>query len=183
MGYVLRYAALLALLMATGCENGGYRNLPRTELPATPLVTVREGVSVRNAAGQNSITWLEPTGAGKSWQEASGARDRVADSIRATSDRLASVDYNSLSLPDFLTYTRAVTLTATAFTGSWLTVEAFGTDNNGKKWTLYEWQGPEIPQRPDRPLVSRWIKTYALYDMDGGKVTLLLATIRGEVLE
>jgi hypothetical protein len=148
-----------------------------------PLVTVPEGESVRAAAGQSGITWVEPTGAGKSWQEAVDARSRVENAIRSEAYRLADVNYASLSLPDFMASTGALLLVAGDFTGQPLSVEAFGTGKNGEKWTLYAWQGPEITQHPDRPLVHRWIQTYALYDMDAGKVTLLLATIRGEVYE
>jgi len=147
------------------------------------MVTVPEGESVRSVAGQSGITWVEPTGAGKSWQEEAKARSRVEDAISSATFRLANVDYPSLSLPEFVTYTKALAFSAYDFTGQPLSVEAFGTGKNGEKWTLYSWQGPEIPQHPDRPLVHRWIQTYALYDMDGGKVTLLLATIRGEVYE
>ena len=177
MGYVVRCLYLASILLATACDSG----LP--SMPVTPLMTVPENSSVRSAAGQSGITWVEPTGAGKSWQEVAGARSHVERAIQTAASRLYAVDYPALSNPHFVTYTRAITLTSSDFTGQPLSVEAFGADTAGKHWTLYTWQGPEIPQHPDRPLVHRWIQTYALYDMDGGGITLLLATIRGEVYE
>ncbi len=92
---------------------------------------------MRAVAGQSGITWLEPTGAGKSWQEAVDARSRVENAIRSEAYRLANVDYASLSLPDFMASTRALLLMAGDFTGQPLSVEAFGTGKNGEKWTLY----------------------------------------------
>ncbi|HKP53449.1 MAG TPA: hypothetical protein VJ183_12470 [Chloroflexia bacterium] len=175
MGYVIRCLPLLITLLATACGDPAG--------PGLSLVIVPEGESVRSAAGQSGITWLEPTGAGKSWQEDASGRYRVEEVMRGEAARLAAVDYPALSLADFITYTRALTVTWDDFTGQAIDVEAFGTGKNGERWTLYASQGPEIPQHPDRPLVHRWIRTYALYDMDSGKVTLLLATIRGEVYE
>lgn len=178
MGYVVRYLPLLAALFATACCSG----YPAAS-PNMPLVTVPEDVPIRSATGQAGVTWLEPTGAGKSWQESSGARSQVEQAISDAAIRLNAVDYVALSLPDFVTYTRALKLDPKDFTGRKIEVEAFGIGAAGERWTLYAWQGPEIPQHPDRPLVHRWIKTYALYNMDTSSVTLLLATIGGEAHE
>lgn len=177
MRSVMRCLSLASILLATACCSG------YPAAPLMPLVTVPENSSVRAAAGQSGITWLEPTGTGKSWQEVAGARSQVQSAIQSAASRLYAVDYPALSNPNFVTYTRALSFTQYDFTGQPLGVEAFGTDTAGKRWTLYTWQGPEMPQHPDRPLVHRWIQTYALYDIDGGGVTLLLATIRGEVYE
>ena len=183
MGYVLNCLALCAVLLSTACSSG---TPVATPAPPLPIVTVPEGQSARTAASRGSMNWLEPTGAGKSWQENSTGRDQVEYEIKRAAQSLSTIDYPALSLPDFVTYTRALTIYPVDFTdfrGHPLTVEAFGTGTNGERWTLYAWQGPEIPQHPDRPQVYRWITTYALYDMNAGRVTLLLATIRGEVHE
>ena len=148
-----------------------------------PLTTMPEGGMIRKVTGEGRISWLEPTGAGKSWQEIPAARSDVEAAIKANSQQLAAVDYATLSLPEFRTYTHSLKLTSDDFTGQPLAVEAFGTGKNGERWTLYSWRGPEIPQHPDRPLVHRWIHVYALYDMDGKLITKLLATIKGEVHE
>ncbi len=188
MGYVVRCLSLVTLLFTTACCSG----YPAA-VPDVPLMTVPEGTSVRSVVGQSDstksvaghhvITWVEPTAAGPMWQEAKDARSQVTMAIHAAGLRLANVNYPVLSLPDFVTYTRALSLIAQDFTGAPLQVEAFGTGEFTGRWTLYTWQGPELPQHPDRPLVHRWIQTYALYDMYSGSVTLLLATIRGEVHE
>jgi len=178
----VRYAArcfmlLLALIPGACTSNDS------ASQPSMPITAVPEGTYARNVAGQSAITWLEPTGSGKSWQEDAGARTKVETAITDDRARLGAIDYPALSLPDFVTYTRALTITDTIFTGTPLDVEAFGTGNAGERWTLYVWQGPELPQHPDRPLVHRWITVYSLYDMNAHNVTMLLPTIRGEVHE
>jgi hypothetical protein len=178
MGYVAKFLTLLATLFVTACCSG-YPPAP----PSISMVTVPESVPIRSATGQAGVTWLEPTGAGKGWQEVGGARSEVEQAISDASDRLNGVDYAALSLPDFVTYTRSLVLESKDFTGLKVDVEAFGVGAEGERWTLYVGQGPEIPQDPSRPVVHRWIKTYALYNMDTGKITLLMATIGGEAHE
>ena len=177
MRYVAWVLAVMSIVLLAACQSEA---APQSIVQVT---TVPEGTLARTVAGQSSITWVEPTGAGKSWQEIPEARTDVETAIKANQQQLASVDYGALSLPEFLTYTKALRLTADDFTGQPLSVEAFGTGQSGERWTLYTWQGPEIPQHPDRPLVHRWVQVYALYDMDAKSLTLLLATIRGEVHE
>ncbi len=171
----------MVLLFLSACSNQGDADhiLPL----AAQLITAPEGVPPRSAAGQSGITWLEPTGAAKNWQEISTARANVEQEIVAANQQLAGVDYARLALPDFITVTRQLQLDPNNFTGQLLSVEAFGTDKTNRRWTLYTWQGPEIPQCPDRTLVHRWVQVYALYDMDAKRVITLLATIHGEVHE
>ena len=57
------------------------------------------------------------------------------------------------------------------------------SQGGSERWALYRWQGPEIPQRPDRLLVNRWVHVYALYSLLEKRVVRLLATIRGEARE
>jgi hypothetical protein len=183
MGYVLRYAPLLAAMFVTACCSGYPVGVAPINTTSLPMVSVPESVPIKSATGQTGVTWLEPTGAGKSWQEVSGARSQVEQAIRDTADRLNAVDYVSLSLPDFVSYTRALALESKDFTGRKIDVEAFGIGAAGEHWTLYVWQGPELPQDPGRRVVHRWIKTYVLYNMDTGQITLILATIGGEAHE
>jgi hypothetical protein len=178
MGYVVRCLTLLAALFVTACCSG----YP-PPLPGISMIAVPESTPIRSATGQAGITWLEPTGAGKSWQEVRGARSEVEQAISDSSDRLNAVDYIALSLPDFVTYTKLLKLESKDFTGLKVDVEAFGIGSAGERWTLYVSQGPEIPQDPGRPVVHRWVKTYALYNMDTSKITLLMATIGGEAHE
>jgi hypothetical protein len=93
------------------------------------------------------------------------------------------VDYAALSLPDFRAETAGLTVQPDAFKSgqAWLDSRAVG--QAGERWELYGWRGQEFPQKPDRPLVHRYVQIYALYDTNQKKVVQLLATIAGEALE
>jgi hypothetical protein len=93
------------------------------------------------------------------------------------------VDYVALALPDWVTVTRRLTLTPGDFTGQGAHASDAGSVDGKPRWLLYEWRGPEIPQRPDRQIVFRWVTVYGLYDITEARVTRLLATIRGEAHE
>jgi hypothetical protein len=93
------------------------------------------------------------------------------------------VDYASLSLPDFVTVTRALKVESAHFDSGEITADAFGEGPQGQRWALYQWQGPEFPQLPGRKLVHRWVYVYVLYELKSGKATRLLPTIHGEAWE
>ena len=97
--------------------------------------------------------------------------------------RLASVDYSALSLPAFTTVTSSLNLTLQDFTGDQLRLDSTGEVSGEKRWAIYSWRGPDVPPLPDRPLVSRWVQVYALYDLKANKVVRLIATVRGEAHE
>lgn len=177
MRRVAHVMSLFLLLALDACTSGD------ASQPSLPVTPVPEGTYARVVAGKSGVTWLEPTGSGKSWQEDAGARGKVEAAIRDNKARLSAIDFTALSLPAFVTYTRSLTITDSMFTGQPLEVDAFGTGQGSERWTLYVWQGPELPKHPDRPLVYRWISVYALYDMNAHAVTLLLPTIKGEVHE
>jgi hypothetical protein len=176
----------LQALAACGAGSGD----PRGEQgvgQAVQILTSPETSSYREAIARSEgavARWIEPGQAGGKLQESAEARKAVAEAIKSAASRLAAVDYASLSLPDFVTQTRALKLEPALFTGQGLGVDAYGEGTNSTSgWALYSWQGPEFPKRPDRPLVYRWIHVYALYSFDRKAVTRLLATIHGEAIE
>src|SRR5207344_379252 len=101
------------------------------------------------------------------------AEKTVQEAITGNSERLAVVDYVSLSLPQWVTYTRDLKLEPSVFTGTNAHIDAHGESADGKKWLLYEWQGPEFPQDPSRTIVHRWVTTYALYDVEAKSIARL----------
>ncbi|HYO49636.1 MAG TPA: hypothetical protein VEW94_07260 [Chloroflexia bacterium] len=149
------------------------------------ITPIAEGASAREAIAQSkgSISWIEATAAGSDWSSYKQAPSAVGEAIRTASTELAGVDYASLSLPAFVTVTRALKLESVHFDSGEINADAFGERPQGQKWALYQWQGPEFPQLPDRELVHRWIYVYVLYDITSGKATHLLPTIHGAVWE
>lgn len=149
------------------------------------LITAKELSSARDAMGQgtSSITWFAPSGAPGSWPDPSVGQLSAEEAIRDAASRLASVDYASLALPDFQSETAAMKLQPDAFKSgqAWLDARAGG--QAGERWELFGWRGPEFPQKPERPLVHRYVQVYALYDTNQKKVIRLLVTIAGEALE
>ncbi len=178
---------LLAIIGgASGCgqtpEQGATGPAPLST-PQLPIVPMPEASQYRAlAAGGANITWIEPAAAGSEWDPTAG-KDQAANAIRDSAAALAAVDYPAFSLPDFVTYTRALKPQPSHFSSQDLEIEAFGRDPQGGRWALYRWQGSELPQHPDRLLVHRWIRVYVLYDVTNGRVVRLLPTIQGEVLE
>ena len=75
MGYVAKCFALVSVLLSTACQSG------EAKQPTMPLTTMPEGGMIRMVAGEGRISWLEPTGAGKSWQEIPAARSDVEAAI------------------------------------------------------------------------------------------------------
>ncbi len=178
-----RFVLLLLLLTAGGCDLGGLA----TKTPGgVELVTTPELTSYRTAIAQRleDMTWIERGQAGKGWRDVPEALAAAQQAIHSAAPRLAAVDYTALSLPDFITATRSLKMEAATFDGRDLTIDAFGQGKQSSdRYILYRWQGPEIPQRPDRPLVHRWLRVYALYDTTQTKMVRLLATIGGEARE
>ena len=179
---VLLCAPILALMLfsISGCGNID------ASQPSQPveIKTVAELTPFRGADSLGrAVTWQDGA-VDKSWADLPGAEQVVQAAIEAASARLAAVDYAPLSLPDFVTQTRALKLNPTDFTGQNVHIDAHGEGSvDKKKWVLYAWQGPEFPPHPNRPLVHRWVYVYALYDVEGKRVARLLATIHGEGLE
>ena len=183
-----RFLAPITLSMAVICV------LNACVSPATPvsqtqggiaITPIAEGASAREAVtqSQGDIKWIEATAAGSEWSSYKQAPSAVGESIRTAASTLASVDYASLSLPDFVTVTRALKLETAHFDSGEITADAFGEGPQGQRWALYQWQGPEFPQLPDRGLVHRWVYVYILYDTTSGKATHLFPTIHGEAWE
>lgn len=179
--------AVVATLALAGCAGadtpGATPNM--TETPAQPdLITLGETQPYREriTEGLGSVTWssayVNPTP-----EAAAKGQESVRDAIAANAGRLAAVDYVSLALPDWVSVTRKLQITPGDFTGADARAAEVGTVGGEPRWLLYEWQGPEIPQRDDRPIVFRWVMVHALYDIAEARVTRLLATIRGEVHE
>ena len=158
------------------------------EIVFMDIKAVPETKSYRDAGaqGNGSITWIEGTAAGKEWRDTDTpqVREAVQAALRSAAPTLASVDYPSLSLPDFVTPTRSLKLQLDDFERGDVRVDTYGeSQGGGERWAIYEWRGPEIPQHPDRPLVHRWVHVYVLYNLTQAQVSRLLPTIRGEVYE
>jgi hypothetical protein len=183
-GLIRLSISLVCLLALGGCGNN---NAGDQVGPGAVIDTLPETRSYRDAmthAEGVAVRWVEP-GAGR--QDSAEVLKAVEAAISSAAARLASVDYGSLSLPDFVTQTRALKLESSLFTGQGAEVDAYGEASAGDKtkggWALYRWRGPEFAQRPDRPQVYRWIHVYALYSYDRKTVTRLLATIYGQAIE
>jgi hypothetical protein len=180
--------SLLSLL--AGCDQPAQSSEVSTPPPqatasnAMEIIELPELQSYTQAAvkGDTSVTWT-PSSASPQPASSDEAGKRVQAAINSEAARLAKVDYSALSLPDFVTVTRSLNLTAQDFTGDELRLDSTGNISSEKRWALYSWQGPEIPQLPDRPLVFRWVQVYALYDLKANKIVRLIATVRGEAHE
>jgi hypothetical protein len=150
----------------------------------TELIAVGETEPYREkiAQGLGNIEWA--TAYNNAPPDAVSKGENAARSaITADADQLAAVDYVSLALPAWVTVTRKLSVTPGDFNGQGVRADQVGVVDGEPRWLLFEWQGPEIPQREDRPIVYRWVTVHALYDIDSERVTRLAATIRGEVHE
>ena len=178
-------ALLLCLQALAGCAGGSSANPQGGQ--AVAILTSAETGSYRDAIARSqgaAIRWIEPGRAGGKWQDSAEARKAVEEAIKSAAPNLAAIDYASLSVPDFVTQTRALKPQPAMFTGQDLGVDAYGEEASSTAgWALYVWQGPEFPKRPDRPLVYRWIEVYGLYSFDREAVTRLLVTIHGQAIE
>lgn len=187
-------ACVLLLLALAGCGGGpgSASQAPpaETSQAASPnpapveIKTSAEAQPYRaSIAPAEEVAWAEGATA-QPGTDSPEAQRAVAEAIQANGDRLAALDYPALSLPDFVTQTRALKLDAGNFRASDLYLDAYGEGKtSGKRWAIYGWRGPEFPQHPERPLVTRWTQLFALYDLDNKRVERLLATIMGQVLE
>ena len=178
---------LLPVLTACGAQAGIEQ--PTASPQTTPINTMEvielaELQPYRQAAvkGNTPVTWTETS---ESPQPASGdeTRKQVQAAIKSEARRLAAVDYSALSIPAYVTITKTLKLAPDDFTGNELRLDSTGEVSGEKRWALYSWRGPDIPQLPNRSIVNRWVQVYALYDLKESKVVRLVATVRGEVLE
>jgi hypothetical protein len=175
---------LLFAIGIGGCQS----NASVTEEINMEIMPIKELQSHREAAaqGNGSIDWIMSSAAGQEWKDADTpqARETVQAALRSAAPTLASVDYASLSLPDFVTVTKALKLQLADFEQGDVRADYFGQSaSGGERWILYEWRGPEILKHPNRPIVFRWVQVYVLYNITQNQVTRLLPTIRGEVHE
>ncbi len=131
--------------------------------------------------GLGDITWIEP---GQSeFVQDDRAQEITGAAIKSEGTKLAAVNYVSLALDPFKEVTGQLKLTSDDFQTGDLELEAIGRSNEAKRYLLYSYTGKELPKHPDRPLVYRWVQTYALYDNSTLAVIRVVATIRGEVHE
>ncbi|MEO6457330.1 MAG: hypothetical protein ABIO92_03505 [Chloroflexia bacterium] len=156
-----------------------------TTLTTLQLVEIPEGTPYRQTiAGAASITaWIEAGAAGSGWPDSQASQNAAQKAITSSAPALLAVDYVALALPDFVTTTRTLNLEQGQMDGRDLWLDAFGSDAQGGKWALYAWQGPEIPQLSDRPLVHRWMQVFALVDLSTNRVNNLFPSIVGQVYE
>ena len=176
--YVWAFAALLT--SAGGCYSGSTGDAGSVSIP---IKTAKEMEPVKSVdiLGR-TIVWAAADAPGD-WGDQKEAERVVGAAISGRARQLVAVDYVSLSLPAFLTQTKALALDASDFTGQAAYIDARGADSDGKKWLLYAWKGPEFPKHPDRPIVFRWVYVYALYSVEVRTVDRIIATIGGEVQE
>jgi hypothetical protein len=174
------WALACLLLSVAGCSLGSGDDR-QIEVATAPELSSYRDAAVRGIA---AVDWIEPATAGSEWSDPPDARSAASAAISASAGRLAAVDYVSLSLPDFVTQTRALDLQPGDFTGDGTGLEAYAQEQDGEsRWVLYRWEGPEFPKHPERPQVYRWVHVYALYDPVQQRIVRLLATIRGEAQE
>jgi hypothetical protein len=147
------------------------------------IIEVLEGSSPRDAVGSGleKVVWIL-AGQAES-PENQGAQDKALDAIKAEGTRLAQVKYVPLALEDYKEVTGKLELTADDFQGDDIRLEYIGQVNDAQRYLLYSYKGKDIPQRPDRDQVFRWVQPYALYDNTTLNVIKLVATIHGEVHE
>lgn len=177
--------ALLPLLAACTQPNASTEpSIPTPQPTPIEIIEIAELQPYREASvkGDTAIVWVESSGNAVPASTDETTR-QVQAAIRAEATRLSQVDYAKLSIPNYITVTQTLKLTPADFTAGELRLDATGMANNKPRWSIYAWQGPEIPQLPDRTIVFRWITVYALYDLQEKRVARLVATVRGEVHE
>ena len=185
---VLYLALFCSTLVSSSCDSSSSTSNGQATPMTTPLptiVTMPEGTSYKQAASGATgvITWIEAAAAGSGWTDSKSAQDAAQQAIVANATSLQAIDYAGLSLPAFVTTTRTLDLRPDQIDGRDLRVESYGSDQNGGKWAVYGWQGPEIPQLIDRPLVHRWVQVYVLVNLSNNQVSTLFPTIVGQVYE
>jgi hypothetical protein len=190
--YIVTLAAAIAALGLSACGSEGAASPGEPSVGEVELVTVAETAPYRTLIWKDGLPprWNDPHPSDATYVQFSGsdalkeAPAKVQEAIKAASPRLAAFDYPALSLPAFVTYTRAYTPAPEDFDGADPEVDAYATEEGGPpRWALYRWVGPKLPPHPDRPLVTRWIHVYALYDTTTLRVVRLAPTIWGQVEE
>ena len=183
---VAALAAACCLVLAACINSLSPTATPTLNTPAAQpeLSTLGETQPFREriAQGLGDITWASAYSS-PTPEHAVRGEDAARAAIQSSAQRLASVDYVSLALPDWITVTRKLQVAPGDFAGQGVQASEVGSVDGEPRFILYEWRGPEIPQRDDRRLVYRWVYVYALYDVAEARVTRLLATIRGEAHE
>ena len=183
-------AASVCVAALVGCGAGGSAG-PQTRVVPTgtsevggEIVQVAETGAYREELGKGlgDVVWTVVTDTTGISGEAT-AREVVLGTIKARGRELAAIDYSALSLEAFKGVTGQLKLGEDSFAGGEARVEYVGTQGGQVRWLLYDYRGPEIPQLPERPQVFRWVEVYALYSVGDGRVTRLVATIRGEAQE
>ncbi|MEO8286338.1 MAG: hypothetical protein ABI670_07850 [Chloroflexota bacterium] len=180
------YIILLTLLpmlagcsqpLATGDATAATVDPVRLEIVELPELKQPQEVALKD---NTSVTWTRLSSIPPPDQR---REMKVQQAIQTEADRLAKVDYAALSIPQYVTVTHSLQITPDAFDGSGAVVEQYGEAAGERRWALYAWRGPDIPQLPNRLIVFRWVEVYAVYDLAQEEVVRLLATVRGEVHE
>jgi hypothetical protein len=184
---MLHLALTIAVIALPGCgSEGTTTNSNETEIMPLPETAPYRTLILKD---EGPVHWLDPQSLGDEFMQGPLATKdpaRAQFAIQKAADQLASIDYAALSLPAFVTYTRSLEIKPADFTGDNTELEAVAnssTTNIAMRWALYRWVGPKLPPHPDRPLVTRWIHVYALYDTTTLRVVRLAPTIWGQVEE
>ena len=184
---LMRVALAISVVVLPACgSEGSTTSSNETEIMPLPETAPYRTLILKE---EGPVHWIDPQSLGDEFMQGPVATKdpaRAQYAIQQAADQLASVDYAALSLPAFVTYTRALDIKSEDFTGDHTELEAVAnssTTNVALRWALYRWVGPKLPPHPDRPLVTRWIHVYALLDNSSLRIVRLVPTIWGQVEE
>jgi hypothetical protein len=149
------------------------------EIIELPELQPYQAASVK---GDTTVTWTPITSSPQPPGNDPAAL-AVQAAIKSEASSLANVDYSAISIPAYVTVTKSLKLNPADFTTDQLRIDSKGSVAGTDRWALYSWQGPQLPQLPNRPQVIRWVQVYALYDLQENKVVRLIATVRGQANE
>lgn len=147
-------------------------------LPVEPLAYVsvqhRAGFLPEKPINIAVVVWEQlPLPAGRGTVE-----QACAAAIRERAAAIRNVNLGPLSHPGYAESTAAWHPDAAALSGAQPTLMAVdATDPQA----ICRWQGPTLPHV--KPLVTRWLVLYPVYDLRAGRVTRIVVTIEGQVEE
>ncbi|MBU0494549.1 MAG: hypothetical protein KKA73_02700 [Chloroflexi bacterium] len=147
--------------------------LDRT-LPVTPPAYV--SVRVQRLLGDDGpIRW-----AVLDWEQLPlpAVEAACASAIRDNSAAIESVDLGPLSHPGYAKSTAAWRPATADLADPRPVLMAVDAESQA---AICRWQGPTLPSV--KPLVTRWLVLYPVYDLQAGRVTRIMVTIEGQVEE
>jgi hypothetical protein len=101
-----------------------------------------------------------------------------AAAIRENAAAIQSVNLGPLAHPGYAESTSAWRPDAAALSSPQPALMAVNAD---RQQAICRWQGPTLPAV--KPLVTRWLVLYPVYDLQAGRVTRIVVTIEGQLEE